>query len=120
MSTAALPLVWLVLAAGNLLLLEMLAPGFDGLLVGAIGALVVSFMSAVVPIDPCMAVDSGLPWQPARWRNVDAALVEETGPHPERFHDHEAGAAVLSPFDSHGEGRGRWHGQSWAAIVLGR
>lgn len=41
------------------------------------------------------------------------------GLHPERFQGHEVDAAVLSPFDSRGEGRVRCHDQSWAARVLG-
>lgn len=76
---AVSPLVWLVLA-GSPLLLEILAPGFGGLLAGAIGAPVASWMSAVTPIIPTwlqMAIFLG---SLLAGGIVDVAPVEETRP----------------------------------------
>ncbi|QEY32026.1 NfeD family protein [Synechococcus sp. RSCCF101] len=111
------PLIWLMLG-GALLLLEVLAPGFDGLLVGAMGALVVSLMSALTPIPTWLqaliffaSLLAGGVWM---WR-----WSRQRSPSTHQLHAHEAGAVVLSPFDQQGEGRVRWHGQSWAATALG-
>ena len=118
---AAMPaaLIWLLLGL-SLLLLELLGMEFDGLLAGAVAALLVSVLSAALPLAPLL--------QMAGFVLVTALLLltlHRWGRRRERGLPPASGgerATVISGFDGSPEGgregRVRWQGQSWAAINL--
>ncbi|APD48687.1 NfeD family protein [Synechococcus sp. CS-602] len=113
-----IPLIWLV-AGGGLLLLEWIFPSIDGLLIGAVAALLLSALTALWP-----GLAAGLQlagflvlflagygvlrrWS-LRGRLQPDAL---SSPGSER-------AEVIQAFNHLGKGRVRWQGQSWRAELL--
>ncbi|QPN59854.1 NfeD family protein [Synechococcus sp. CBW1002] len=109
-------LIWLAIA-GGLLLLELVGAEFDGWLVGAVVALLLSIITALVPLAPALqgllaAILAGagytLLW---RWSHQRRrrALPQQAG---------QETAEVITGFDRQGQGRVRWNGQSWAAESL--
>ena len=103
--------------AGLLLAIELAQPGFDGLLFAAIGALLVSILTAIIPISLILQMilfllvtAIGTIWL-TRWS-------ARRNPNPERLRQREDIAEVLTPMAAGGEGRVRWHGQSWAASSI--
>ena len=110
------PLIWL-LAALILLGLELAQPSFDGLMFGALAALVVSVLTAVGPLPVLIQIGLfvvitvvGTIWL-TRWS-------ARRNPEPGTQRQREDLADVLSSMPPGGEGRVRWHGQSWAASSL--
>lgn len=108
-------LIWLLLGL-VLLLLELLGAEFEGLLAGAIAALVVSAVSGLVAWPPLLQTGSfvactalllvGLQrWGGRRQRGIAPASSGER-------------ATVISGFSGGSEGRVLWQGQSWAATNL--
>jgi len=108
-------LIWLLLGLA-LLLLELLGAEFEGLLAGAIAALVVSALSAALPLAPLLQAGAfvagsallllGLQrWGRRRERGIPPAGSGER-------------AIVISGFNGSSEGRVLWQGQSWAATNL--
>jgi inner membrane protein len=118
---AAMPaaLIWLLLGL-TLLLLELLGLEFDGLLAGAVAALLVSVLVAALPLPPLL--------QMAAFVLLTALLLgalHRWGLRRERGLPPASGgerATVISGFDGSreggSEGRVRWQGQSWAATNL--
>ena len=121
MSLAAMPaaLIWLLLGL-YLLLLELLGLDFDGLLAGAVAALLMSVLGAALPLPPLLQMAAFVllsallllalhRWGRRRGRGLPPASGGER-------------ATVISGFDGSREGgsagRVRWQGQSWAAINL--
>ncbi|QVL53705.1 MAG: NfeD family protein [Cyanobium sp. M30B3] len=112
-------LIWLLLGL-SLLLLELLGLEFDGLLAGAVAALLVSVLAAALPLPPLLQMAAFVLFTAVllgalhRW-----GLRRERGLPP--AHGGER-ATVISGFDGSreggGEGRVRWQGQSWAATNL--
>ena len=116
MTTFWVPLIWL-LVAGVLLALELAQPTFDGLMFAAIGALIVSVITALGPLPVLLQVSLfiaitviGTLWL-MRWS-------AQRNPAPERQRQRDDLAEVLGTIAPGGEGRVRWHGQSWAAASL--
>ncbi|MEB3264886.1 MAG: NfeD family protein [Synechococcus sp.] len=110
------PLTWLAIAAA-LLLLELAGAEFDGWLVGAVVALLLSILTALVAVPPVAqgvlaAVLAGggytLLWRWSRRRRGREL------PHREGLEE----AEVIAEFNGQGHGRVLWHGQSWAAETL--
>jgi membrane protein implicated in regulation of membrane protease activity len=112
-------LIWLLLGL-SLLLLELLGLEFDGLLAGAVAALLVSVLNAALPLAPLLQMAAFVlltallllalhRWGRRRGRGLPPASGGER-------------ATVISGFDGSvqggSEGRVRWQGQSWAAINL--
>ena len=114
---AAMPtaLIWLLLGL-TLLLLELLGLEFDGLLAGAVAALLVSVLGATVPLAPLL--------QMAAFVLLTALLLgalQRWGRRRERSippASSGARATVISGFSGSCEGRVLWQGQSWAATNL--
>jgi membrane protein implicated in regulation of membrane protease activity len=109
-------LTWLGIAAA-LLLVELAGADFDGWLVGAVVALLLSILTALVAVPPVVqgvlaAVLAGggyaLLWRWSRRRRGREL------PHRESLEQ----AEVIAAFDGRGHGRVLWHGQSWAAETL--
>jgi membrane protein implicated in regulation of membrane protease activity len=112
-------LIWLLLGL-SLLLLELLGLEFDGLLAGAVAALLVSVLGAALPLAPLLQMATFV---------LFAALLlgalhrwggrRERGIPPASSGDR---ATVISGFDASpggaSEGRVLWQGQSWAATNL--
>ena len=112
------PILWLALA-GVLLLLELVGADADGLLlVGAVGALLLTLVAILLPVVPPLAqlllyavlVGAGYAWL-RRW---SARRQARTIPPSARAEL----AEVTTAFNASGEGRVRWQGQSWAAQNL--
>lgn len=111
------PLIWLA-GGGVLLLLELIFPSVDGFVIGGVAALLLSAISALLPLAAgiqlalfsllFLAGYVGLRRWSLRGRSAPDALSE---PGSER-------AEVIQPFDGRGRGRVRWQGQSWAAELL--
>ncbi len=111
------PLIWLA-GGGVLLLLELLFPSVDGFLIGGVAALLLSAITALLPLAAPLQLTlfsllflggyAGLRRWSLRGRPTPSALSE---PGSER-------AEVIQPFDGQGRGRVRWQGQSWAADLL--
>ncbi|MGB5240890.1 MAG: NfeD family protein [Prochlorococcaceae cyanobacterium] len=111
------PLIWLA-GGGVLLLLELLFPSVDGFLIGGVAALLLSAVTALLPLAAPLQLTlfsllflggyAGLRRWSLRGRPTPSALSE---PGSER-------AEVIQPFDGQGRGRVRWQGQSWAADLL--
>lgn len=114
---AAMPaaLIWLLLGL-TLLLLELLGLEFDGLLAGAVAALLMSVLGALLPL--------AAPLQMAAFVLLTALLLvglHRWGRRRERgipLASSGERATVISGFTTSTEGRVRWQGQSWAAINL--
>ena len=110
------PLIWLLVAI-SLLGLELAQPSFDGLMFGALAALVVSVLTAIGPLPILLQVALfvgatviGTIWL-SRWS-------AKRNPEPGDHHQREDLAEVISAMPAGGEGRVRWHGQSWGSISL--
>ena len=110
------PLIWLLVAI-VLLGLELAQPSFDGLMFGALAALVVSVVTALGPLPALMQIGifvvitvAGTVWL-TRWSS-------QRNPEPGDPRQREDLAEVISRCSPGGEGRVRWHGQSWAASSL--
>jgi membrane protein implicated in regulation of membrane protease activity len=114
---AAMPtaLIWLLLGL-TLLLLELLGLEFDGLLAGAVAALLVSVLGAVLPLAPLLQMAAFVlftalllgalhRWGGRRERSIPPASSGDR-------------ATVISGFADGREGRVLWQGQSWAATNL--
>jgi len=116
MSPSWIPLIWLVVA-GVLLTLELAQPSFDGLMFAAIAALLLSLLTALTPLPALLQIVlfvlvtvAGTLWL-TRWS-------ARRNPRPDQERQREDLAEVLTPIPAGGEGRVRWHGQSWAASSL--
>ena len=116
MSPLWIPLIWL-LVAGVLLVMELVQPSFDGLMFAVFGGLVVSVLTALVSLPIWMQIllfglitVLGTLWL-SRWS-------ARRNPRPGRRRLKEDTAEVLDTIQPGGEGRVRWHGQSWAASSL--
>ncbi|HGY5533056.1 MAG: NfeD family protein [Prochlorococcus sp.] len=103
--------------AGLLLAIELAQPSFDGLLFAALGALLVSIITAITPIGLILQLilfllitATGTLWL-TRWSS-------RRNPSPEKLRLREDVAEVLTPIAAGGDGRVRWHGQSWAASSI--
>ena len=106
------PLIWLAVAA-VLLTLELSQPSFDGLMFAAIAALLVSAVTAIGPLPVVLQLSAfvvitvvGTVWL-MRWS-------AHRNPDPDSQRQRQDLAEVISPIPHGGEGRVRWHGQSWA------
>ena len=116
MASFWVPLIWLLVAV-TLLALELAQPSFDGLMFGALAALVVSVLTALGPLPMLIQVGLfvaitvvGTIWL-TRW---SANRTPEAGSQRQR----EELADVISRIPAGRDGRVRWHGQSWAATSL--
>ncbi|KZR86937.1 hypothetical protein MITS9509_00881 [Synechococcus sp. MIT S9509] len=110
------PLIWL-LVAGVLLIVELVQPSFDGLMFAVLGGLVVSVLTALLPLQVWIQIILfslitllGTLWL-SRWS-------AQRNPRPGRRRLKDDTAEVLATIEPGGEGRVRWHGQSWAASSL--
>ena len=107
-------LIWLAVGLA-LLGIESLGGEFDGLMEGAVAALVVSVLSALLPWPPLFQVVAfaglsslGL-LALRRWDRRSRGRTIPPG---------SQSAEVIAGFEGVAEGRVRWQGQSWAAINL--
>ena len=110
------PLIWL-LVAGVLLVVELVQPSFDGLMFAAFAGLVVSVLTALLPLPVWIQIlvfslitVLGTLWL-SRWS-------ARRNPRPGARRLKEDTAEVLDTIQPGGEGRVRWHGQSWAACSM--
>ena len=110
------PLIWL-LVAGVLLVVELVQPSFDGLMFGVFAGLVVSVLTALLPLQVWIQIFLfslitvlGTLWL-SRWS-------AQRNPRPGRRLLKDNTAEVLATIQPGGEGRVRWHGQSWAACSM--
>ena len=110
------PLIWL-LVAGGLLVVELVQPSFDGLMFAVFAGLIVSVLTALIPLQVWIQIILfslitvlGTLWL-SRWS-------ARRNPRPGRSRLTEDTAEVLGTIQPGGEGRVRWHGQSWAAYSL--
>ena len=110
------PLIWL-LVAGGLLVVELVQPSFDGLMFAAFAGLVVSVLTALLPLPIWLQllVFSLITVLGTLWLSRWSA---RRNPRPGRRRLKEDTAEVLDTIQPGGEGRVRWHGQSWAACSL--
>jgi membrane protein implicated in regulation of membrane protease activity len=108
------PLLWLGLAC-LLLIAVLIGADSDGLLlIGGLAALVLVLASGLLPVSVPLQLllfgllaAAGYGWLRASSRNRrEAAIRPPAGAEL---------AEVIEAFDSRGEGRVRWQGQSWAA-----
>ena len=116
MPSVWIPLIWL-LVAGSLLGIELVSPSFDGMMFAAIAGLTVSVLTALLPLPVWLQISLfllmtvlGTLWL-TRWS-------AKRTPRPGRRRIREDTAEVLDAIAPGGEGRVRWHGQSWAAHSL--
>jgi len=110
------PLIWL-LVAGVLLVVELVQPSFDGLMFAVFAGLVLSVLTALVPLQVWIQIILfiaitvlGTLWL-TRW-------TAQRNPRPGRRRLKDNTAEVLATIEPGGEGRVRWQGQSWAANSL--
>ena len=110
------PLIWL-LVAGVLLVVELVQPSFDGLMFAVFAGLVVSVLTALLPLQVWIQIILfsvitvlGTLWL-SRWS-------AQRNPRPGRRRLKDNTAEVLATIEPGGEGRVRWQGQSWAANSL--
>ena len=110
------PLIWL-LVAGVLLVVELVQPSFDGLMFAVFAGLVLSVLTALVPLQVWIQIILfiaitvlGTIWL-TRW-------TAQRNPRPGRRRLKDNTAEVLATIEPGGEGRVRWQGQSWAASSL--
>ncbi|OUT70423.1 MAG: peptidase [Synechococcus sp. TMED19] len=110
------PITWLLIGLA-LLASEWVGASFDGLLPAAITALLISALSAVLPLPfPLqlllfLLLTIGLLLAIRRWSASKPERNIPLNPGAER-------AVVIVGFDGSGAGRVRWQGQSWAALNL--
>ena len=110
------PLIWL-LVAGALLVVELVQPSFDGLMFAVFAGLALSVLTALLPLPAWIQIILftlitvlGTLWL-SRWS-------ARRNPRPGHRRLKEDTAEVLVTIEPGGEGRVRWHGQSWAASSL--
>lgn len=109
-------ITWLLIGL-VLLTIEWLGASFDGLLPAAVAALLISVLSAVVPLAllPQLLLfgllTGGLLLTIRRWSKSQRERAIPLSPAAER-------ATVIGGFDKEQAGRVRWQGQSWAANNL--
>ncbi len=109
-------ITWLLIGL-VLLTIEWLGASFDGLLPAAVAALLISVLSAVVPLAllPQLLLfgllTGGLLLAIRRWSAQQRERSIPPSPSAER-------AVVITAFGGDGAGRVRWQGQSWAAENL--
>ena len=109
-------ITWLLIALA-LLASEWLGASFDGLLPAAVAALLISALSAVLPLPlvPQLLLfallSGGLLVAIRRWSAQQRERSIPPSPSAER-------AVVITAFGGDGAGRVRWQGQSWAAENL--
>ena len=109
-------ITWLLIGL-VLLTIEWLGASFDGLLPAAVAALLISVLSAVVPLAllPQLLLfgllTGGLLLTIRRWSKSQRERAIPLSPAAER-------ATVIGGFDKEQAGRVRWQGQSWAADNL--
>ena len=109
-------ITWLLIALA-LLASEWLGTSFDGLLPAAVAALLISVLTAVLPLAlwPQLLVfallTGGLLLAIRRWSKSQKERSIALSPAAER-------ATVIGGFDQASSGRVRWQGQSWAADNL--
>ena len=109
-------ITWLLIGL-VLLTIEWLGASFDGLLPAAVAALLISVLSAVVPLAllPQLLLfgllTGGLLLAIRRWSKSQRERTIPISPAAER-------ATVIGGFDKEQGGRVRWQGQSWAADNL--
>ena len=110
------PLIWLLVAA-VLLVLELAQPSFDGLIFAALAALVVSVLTALGswPLGLQAGLFMAITLAGTLW-----LMHWSGGRNPEAVNrgQREDLAEVIEPIPAGGDGRVRWHGQSWAASSL--
>ena len=110
------PLTWLLIGLA-LLASEWLGASFDGLLPAAVAALLISALSAVVPLALLLQLllfgllTGGLLLAIRRWSASQRERNIPPSPSAER-------AVVITALGGDGAGRVRWQGQSWAADNL--
>ena len=109
-------MIWL-LVAGVLLVVELVQPSFDGLMFAVFAGLVLSVLTALVPLQVWIQIILfiaitvlGTIWL-TRW-------TAQRNPRPGRRRLKDNTAEVLATIEPGGEGRVRWQGQSWAANSL--
>ncbi len=109
-------LIWLAIAI-VLLILEVTTASFEGLMVAAVAALLLSILTALVSLPPLLQVAFfvaltviGTAWI-TRWSS-------RRTPSSEPFHLQEEHAEVIASIPAGGQGRVRWRGQSWSAVSL--
>lgn len=110
------PITWLLIGLA-LLASEWVGASFDGLLPAAVAALLISVLTAVVPL-PLLPqlllfglLTGALLLAIRRWSASQPERNIPLNPGAER-------AVVIVGFDGSGAGRVRWQGQSWAALNL--
>ncbi len=116
-------LLWLALA-GALLLIELVAPGFGGFLMGAVAALVLASLAglALAPglqwalFVALTVVGTAAIWRWSQGRGAGRSLESSQAELAEVIEGF-GGDGQLRPGDA-GAGRVRWQGQSWAAQNL--
>ena len=110
------PLIWLLVAA-VLLVLELAQPSLDGLIFAALAALVVSVLTALGswPLGLQAGLFMAITLAGTLW-----LMHWSEGRNPEAVNrgQREDLAEVIEPIPAGGDGRVRWHGQSWAAASL--
>jgi len=109
-------ITWLLIGL-VLLTIEWLGASFDGLLPAAVAALLISVLSAVVPLALVLQLllfgllTGGLLLAIRRWSKSQRERAIPLSPEAER-------ATVIGGFNKEQAGRVRWQGQSWAANNL--
>ena len=109
-------ITWLLIGLA-LLASEWLGASFDGLLPAAVAALLISVLSAVLPLAlwPQLLLfgllTGGLLLAIRRWSQSQKERAIAQSPAAER-------ATVIGGFEQESRGRVRWQGQSWAADNL--
>jgi len=109
-------ITWLLIGLA-LLASEWLGASFDGLLPAAVAALLISMLTAVLPLAlwPQLLLfgllTGGLLLAIRRWSKSQKERAIAQSPAAER-------ATVIGGFDHQSSGRVRWQGQSWAAELL--
>ena len=109
-------ITWLLIALA-LLACEWLGASFDGLLPAAVAALLISVLTAVLPLPLGLQLlifallSGGLLLAIRRWSRGQRERAIPISPAAEK-------ATVIGGFEAQGHGRVRWQGQSWAAVNL--
>ena len=116
MPPVPIPLVWLLLS-GLLLAMESLQPGFDGLIVAVLGGLCLSVLTALVPLPIGLQIIIFVVITAAGILRLSRWSANRSPSSDQRRLKGDT-AEVLGTIAPGGEGRVRWHGQSWAASSL--